>query len=223
MSIEPPCSLYVCPWAVVSQQTVKTIPTPGLRERKKERTRERLIENAFRLFTDEGFEAVSVDAIVEAVEVSRRTFFRYFTSKEDVVVGWLEKAERELLEALAARPRTESPLDALRSVLVATASLYSKDRQRMRALVRLFEQAPSVRALYQGREQALEHAITDEVARRMERQAREDLVPRLIAAVAFSAKHAAFEQWIAGGCRGDLAALTEEAFRLLRKTVESAS
>jgi AcrR family transcriptional regulator len=90
----------------------------GLRERKKQRTREALTDAAFGLFQRKGFDATTIDEIAEAVDVSPRTFFRYFTSKEDVVLSLLDQQLGAVLEALAARPAAEPVLAALRHALV---------------------------------------------------------------------------------------------------------
>ena len=76
----------------------------GLRERKKQRTRAELTDAAFRLFADRGFDETTIEDIVEQVEVSPRTFFRYFDSKEDVVIGFFDDLGLELRSMLAARP-----------------------------------------------------------------------------------------------------------------------
>jgi AcrR family transcriptional regulator len=70
-------------------------PSPSLRERKKQRTRRELAESALRLFHEQGYEATTLDELVESVEVSKRTFFRYFDSKEAVALA----AEAELWDA----------------------------------------------------------------------------------------------------------------------------
>jgi AcrR family transcriptional regulator len=91
-----------------------------LRERKKVRTRRALADAALELFTQRGFEATTLDDLVEAVEISKRTFFRYFASKEDVAIA----AETELWDAyiaeLAAREIDGSILAALREILCLT-------------------------------------------------------------------------------------------------------
>ena len=76
----------------------------GLRERKKERTSAELTDAAFRLFAERGFDETTIEDIVEQVEVSPRTFFRYFDSKEDVVIGFFDDLGLELRAMLAGRP-----------------------------------------------------------------------------------------------------------------------
>lgn len=89
------------------------LETPGRRERKKARTREALRASARRLFAQQGFAATTVQQIADAADVSERTFFRYFESKEDLllpdVVAMFEVVER----AIRGRPRDEQPLTAI--------------------------------------------------------------------------------------------------------------
>ena len=87
----------------------------GLRERKKLRTRADLSDAAFRLFAERGFDETTIEDIVEQVEVSPRTFFRYFDSKEDVVIGFFDDLGLELRAMLAARPPEEPSFTALRA------------------------------------------------------------------------------------------------------------
>ncbi|WP_317452204.1 MULTISPECIES: TetR/AcrR family transcriptional regulator [unclassified Streptomyces] len=88
---------------------------PGLRERKKQRTREALIRVALERFTTSGYEQTTVDEIVDAVEVSQRTFFRYFGSKEDVAFAVQHMVEERFIRSLRNRPAEEGPLDAMRN------------------------------------------------------------------------------------------------------------
>lgn len=86
----------------------------GRRERKKQRTREELISAAFELFQEKGFRATTVEEIADAVDVSPRTFFRYFTSKEDVVVASQQEAFGTFMQAFTDRPVDEPVMTAIR-------------------------------------------------------------------------------------------------------------
>src|SRR5262249_38838167 len=95
---------------VLSQDERSTL---GLRERKKARTRAAIQRHAFRLFREHGYERTSVSQIAEAAEVSESTFFRYFPTKEDVVL-W-DAYDPRIIEAFRAQPAELSPVAALRA------------------------------------------------------------------------------------------------------------
>src|ERR671933_788512 len=84
----------------------------GLRERKKAQTRELIAETARRLFTERGFERVSVAEIARTADVSEKTVFNYFPTKEDLVYWRLESFEQELLDTVRSRAPGESALAA---------------------------------------------------------------------------------------------------------------
>src|SRR4051812_23242438 len=85
-------------------------PQPGLRERKKEQTRQLIAETARRLFGERGFERVTVAEVARAAEVSEQTVFNYFPTKEDLVYWRLQSFEDELLAAGGgARARRAGP------------------------------------------------------------------------------------------------------------------
>src|SRR5256886_2373987 len=94
-------------------------PPAGLRQRKKQRTKKVLVDAAFTLFRRKGFDATTIDEIAEAVELSPRTFFRYFDSKEDVALTLQDQQFSALYAAFAARPTDEPVLTALRHATVA--------------------------------------------------------------------------------------------------------
>ena len=112
----------------------------GLRERKKQQTRELLAETARRLFSERGFERVSVAAIAREADVSEKTVFNYFPTKEDLVYWRLESFEEELLDTIRSRADGESVLDAFgRFVRAPRGMLASYDeeaRERLAALSR---------------------------------------------------------------------------------------
>ena len=89
----------------------------GLRERKKARTREAIIDAALDLFGRKGFDATTIEDIAAAADVSPRTFFRYFDSKVDLVMAHNEAHGDKIAPLIAARPASEGPLEALRQVM----------------------------------------------------------------------------------------------------------
>jgi AcrR family transcriptional regulator len=92
----------------------------GLRERKKERTRRSIRVEAFRLFREQGYNETTIEQIAAAAEVSPSTFFRYFPTKEQLVLA--DDLDPMMLEALRRQPRDVSPLTAFRGAVVEVFS-----------------------------------------------------------------------------------------------------
>src|SRR4051794_11972093 len=92
---------------------------PGLRERKKERTRRLVADTARRLFAERGFDAVTVADVARAADVSPGTVFNYFATKEDLFYSGMELFEARLVAAVGARPAGETVLAAFRDFVVS--------------------------------------------------------------------------------------------------------
>src|SRR5207302_2268781 len=93
----------------------------GLRERKKQQTRQQIFDTASRLFLERGFDRVSVAEVARAADVSEVTVFNYFPTKEDLLYGGMEFFEEQLIEAVRTRPKGESAVKAFRRRLLAGA------------------------------------------------------------------------------------------------------
>jgi AcrR family transcriptional regulator len=123
---------------------------PGLRERKKQQTREAIAETARRLFSERGFERVTVAEIARAADVAEKTVFNYFPTKEDLVYWRLESFEEELLETIRQRQLGESVLDAFgRFVSAPRGALSEADpdvRERLEAITRMITDSPALLA-----------------------------------------------------------------------------
>src|SRR6266545_2502422 len=102
-------------------------PQPGLRERKKEQTRQLIAETARRLFSERGFERVTVAEVARAAEVSQQTVFNYFPTKEDLVYWRLQSFEDELLSTIRDRAPGESVLTAFGRFLLVPRGLLASD------------------------------------------------------------------------------------------------
>ncbi len=187
-------------------------PIPaGLRERKKIETRFALAREAMRLFEERGYAATTADDIAAAANVSRRTFFRYFASKEEVFIVDPEGKLAALHVALAGGPPGEPTIAALRRGVVALAGAYFQP-DLARAAARLALREPIVAAAglaYQVRwEEALAREVADDLGVDVNRDAR----PRIVAHTTVAILRAGISAWLEGGCDGDPAESVAETF-----------
>ncbi|HEY3238145.1 MAG TPA: TetR family transcriptional regulator [Acidimicrobiia bacterium] len=190
-------------------------PTEGLRERHRRRTEALLEEAALRLFEARGFDLVTVDDIAAAADVSRRTFFRYFATKEDVVLADQPRRLEELREALAVRPPDEPALTALRQALLSLAGGHEQDRERLLRRAKLMRATPSLQIRFMGAQRTWEQAVTEMVADRLGVDPLVDLRPGVIAASALASLRTAVSLWVTADGKGDLQAMVTEALDLL--------
>jgi AcrR family transcriptional regulator len=117
----------------------------GLRERKKAKTRAAIREHALRLFREQGYAGTTVEQIAEAAEVSPATFYRYFPSKEDVVLQ--DDMDVITLQALEAQPPGLPPIAAVRAAVALARSQFTpEDRERFRETTALTLAVPEIRA-----------------------------------------------------------------------------
>ncbi|HEV3364728.1 MAG TPA: TetR family transcriptional regulator, partial [Acidimicrobiia bacterium] len=186
-------------------------PVEGLRERHRRRTAAELEEAALDLFTQKGFDAVTIDDIAAAADVSRRTFFRYYASKEDVVLSDHPKRLGELQAALDRRPAEEPALTALRHAILSLADRFEEQREHMLRRFRLVTTTPALEARSLCLQRNWETSVTAMLAERMGVDPGNDLRPGVVAATAMAAMRVATANWLAGGGRADLPAIVAES------------
>jgi AcrR family transcriptional regulator len=175
----------------------------GLRERKKARTRATIRDEAIRLFREQGYAATTVEQIAAAAEVSPATFFRYFPTKEDVVLQ--DDVDIITLDALEAQPPGLGPVAAFRAAAAATfAALSEADLERFRETTRLTLAVPEVRA-----------RAVDELARTM------DVIASAIAVRAGREPGDAAVRNVAGAIIGVIMAVTLPAAQAAESGVDA--
>jgi AcrR family transcriptional regulator len=158
-------------------------PLDGLRERKKARTRASIREHALRLFREQGYQATTVEQIAAAAEVSQSTFFRYFPTKEDVVLR--DDFELRIFEAFERQPPQLGPIAAIRAaVSEALATLTAAEWAEFRETSELSFSVPEIRARTFDELARTIQAMTDVLARRVGR-APDDLAVQAIAGAVF--------------------------------------
>jgi AcrR family transcriptional regulator len=193
----------------------------GLRERKKLRTRNELADVALRMFSERGFDQVTIEEIAAAVEVSPSTFLRYFERKEDVLLADDARRIEELTAALAARPPDEPVLDAVRHALGAVAAGIEADRDTVTARARIMSDAPSLRARSLESQTRFEQALARSVASRLGTDPT-DLCVRIIAATSVAALRVAVEVWLAHDADQPLSRYLGEALQLIDRGLHTA-
>ncbi|WP_442806244.1 TetR/AcrR family transcriptional regulator [Streptomyces sp. NBC_01317] len=188
-------------------------PRPGLRERKKLRTRTGIRRATYRLIAEQGYEATTVEQIARAAEVSASTVFRYFPAKEDIVL--CDAYDRVLAAGLRSRPAGESPLDALRFTLTdALRTLLAEEHDEIVQRTRLMVEVPAIRARTAETRAVTGSLLTTVLAERTGREPG-DLELRVLTAAVLGALGEAALYWGEHGCRDDLLTLVGRAFDTL--------
>lgn len=178
---------------------------PQRRERKKRQTRDALVRAALTLFNAKGYEQTAVREITDAVDVSERTFFRYFANKEDLVLSFIGDSTDAFIRELAARPPAEAPFTALANSFRASFRALTGDEGQpgeqspYLLVIKLIDTTPSLLAALLR----YTHDRDDELVRVL--AAREGVDPDtdrrpLLAVLAYGALTvAATREWVAGG------------------------
>jgi AcrR family transcriptional regulator len=146
----------------------------GLRERKKQQTRQLLSETARRLFSERGFEQVSIAEIAREADVSEQTVFNYFPSKEDLVYSGLETFEEQLLAAIRERPAGQTVIAALGEFILEPRGLLAAEddaaARELIAVTRMIAASPALLAreqqIFARYTDTLAHLIADEAGAR---------------------------------------------------------
>jgi len=185
-----------------------TDPPPGLRERKKIKLRRLIQTESLRLFETQGYEHTTVEQIAEAAETSTTTFYRYFPTKEDVV---LDNDASPLFEAtVATRPAGEPLAVTIRAAMAAVVGAAEADRDHTLARMRLIETVPALEARYAGQERRTIGYLARLLADRTSRPPDDyqlELVAFVLAGVLFTASR----RWVADQGATPMTSLVDQA------------
>ena len=163
-----------------------TLARPGLRERKKQQTRAKIERVALQLFAERGYDQTTLADIAEAADISPRTIFAYFESKEDILFCDEPSMYERLAQTLNDRPPGATTVDALREFISAIDE--SDEQTKLRK--RIIGANEGLRLSERGRSAAIEQLITESIAKDLGDIGPDDVRPRMIAAsvtAAFSA------------------------------------
>jgi AcrR family transcriptional regulator len=184
---------------------------PDLRSLTRETVRAQIAETAWSVFAERGFDDVTVNQVAEATGISRASFFRYFSSKEEAVFVALEAMGAEIATALEERPPQEPTWEALRRAFDAATPNYASNPARSLARLNLTRETPSLRAHQLERQAQWRNLIGPALALRDGRDP-DDVRIEAVVGAALAALDAATERWALSGGQLDLTAVIDEAF-----------
>ncbi|PRY27451.1 TetR family transcriptional regulator [Pseudosporangium ferrugineum] len=193
-----------------------------LRARTRRAVQREIGDAALALFIERGFDATPIDAVAAAVGMSTRSVFRYFATKEDIVIGKLDLAADRMLETLAARPPGEP-------VWVSLRHLFDVDDPRPQgstaAIHRVVLETPALLAAYLQKLQEIQEAVALGLRERAAAAGRpypaDDPTPRALTAAAFGCFVAAQHSWLASGASTPLADAVDRAMATLAPATEA--
>jgi AcrR family transcriptional regulator len=194
-------------------------PVP-IRERTRRLAQTELTAVAQDLFVEQGYDSTTVDQIAAAAGMSKRTFFRYFPSKDDLVIGKYDLFADRMAEALDARPADEPVWESLRRVFDITVDYVQDDHQRARndAMEAIVRSTPQLYARYLEKMQRVQDLLIGRVAVRLTSrdQVATDPKPAAIVGAAFACMQAARQAWFASDRNEEFGSYLDNAMAALR-------
>jgi AcrR family transcriptional regulator len=199
-----------------SEPQIPSRRAESLRERNRRETLRRIADVAMELFVASGFEATTLDEIAAAAGISRRTFFHYFKSKDDLLLAHVEGYADALKAAVLKQGSSAAPIDVVEDAMIELSTRLGSARTI--AIVRVIRQSETLRARkqhsYLGREQVLFEALC-ELWPAKERRER----LHLLAMAAMGVARLATEAWLEQGGKRPLAKYIQDGFKNLRAEI----
>ncbi|MFG2502309.1 TetR family transcriptional regulator [Streptomyces sp. NPDC048441] len=200
---------------------MSTHPEVSLAQRKRQLVSDELTGAALHLLARKGFDAVTVDEIASVAGVSKRTFFRYFASKEDVVIQFLAEMGTNMRAELAGRPAREPLSLALRHTVRVSVDACAGHTEQALRIVQLILGTPALLARFLERQAQWRDELAEELAARLELDPRAGLYAQLAAGIALSAFSTVLQRWSTSGGAEDPTALTDQVFAMIAPALDA--
>jgi AcrR family transcriptional regulator len=190
--------------------------TEGLRERNRRQTLQRIAEVGVELFLAQGYEATTLDEIAAAAGISRRTFFYYFKSKDDILLAHIDGYADALKASVLEHSSGEAPLEVVREALLKLSTRFQLPRTI--AIARLIGQSEALRASRQRGYLRREHAVYEALCELWPAKERRDRL-RLVAMASIGALRIAVDAWLEQDGKRPLAKYLRDAFDNLKAEI----
>lgn len=190
----------------------------GHRERKKARTKQLLTEAALRLFMERGYEETKVEDIAAAADVVPRTFFRYFTSKDDALFSWYESIAERALATLGARPKGEGIVSALVAMHLETSRSIASTNRVIVVSRQVTERCPELQARWDALRVGFQKRIACVLTSRLPASAAQ--VAEMVNAAVLTVYIGASDRWAAEGGKRPQSDYTVPALKKALKLFE---
>jgi AcrR family transcriptional regulator len=191
----------------------------GRRQRRRDRTRAALMDAALHLFSERGYDATTIEEITERADVAPRTFFSYFSSKEEVLFGEHPERREALIDELRQRLEHEPIWPAVSAAMLTVIDAFETDSEFFLARARLYTRWPALRSAVLRINDALIESVAGVLVERLGGSDIAALHARLIAMLANGATRCAIDEWVASGGKADLRRLAVEALEFVRPSL----
>jgi AcrR family transcriptional regulator len=191
-----------------------------LLKRKQQLVREAIWDAAIDLFARHGFEQVTVDEIADAAGVSPRSFFRYFSSKSDLLAQGVLSYGQSIGEAIEACPKSWSPLEVMKHVTQEIAEFVASN-PRTRVIMRIGEKSVAARETLAGSFVLIEDRVAAAFQSRLRKGAANPLKSRLYAALTLSILQVVTKSWASETKDSEISAVTQQAFTILNQLTQN--
>ncbi|WP_375789200.1 TetR/AcrR family transcriptional regulator [Bradyrhizobium sp. Pha-3] len=188
----------------------------GLRERNRRQTLQHIAEVGIELFLAKGYDATTLDEIAAAAGISRRTFFYYFKSKDDILLAHLAGYDDELKASVLEHDSAGSPIDVVREAMLDVAARF--ETSRLMAIIRLIRQSEALSASRYGNNLRREQVVYETLCEIWPARERRDRL-RLVAMVSIGTLRLAVDTWIEHGRKRKLTTYVQDAFANLKAEI----